>query len=976
MRAFKALRGIDSAVWNAITGPAEMTHMSPTADPTEQEEDLGRLFKLRLGQRREPLKGVRSHPRYAPGMATVRAALAGSLSRSRAALVGLAMLIVLMIAPSVSAAATFTVNSSNDPGDGICDAGECTLREAIEAANATAGTDTIAFNVLGITPITIQPTSQLPDITDAAVIDGTTQPGFSGCSSGLAIEIGGSLAGSGADGLRVDRGPSTIRGLAINRFSGIPRAAIRLTGNGDPQAGHNTLECDNVGTDASGTVARGNNLGVNVESADNTIGGTNPAQRNIISGGRDAGVRIEDNGFGVETKQATRNVVEGNYIGTDVTGTVAMGNGFEGVFVNGPPANTVGGSAPGAGNVISGNAQSVAVAVGGFPDSGHDVIQGNLIGTTPDGVTPLGNEAGISSNAPNNTIGGSTAAERNVVAASEQFGVALFNARSAGTVVQGNYIGTDSTGTQALPNLLGGVWLGEAENTTVGGTAPGEGNVISGNGQLGVLVFGGEAAGNSIQGNLIGTKSDGVSPLGNALGGVRLRERFPHNNTIGGSASGAGNTIAFNGGSGIQADAGGFFTEAGCCNAIEANSIYANAGLGIDLGGTGVTPNDPGDADTGPNELQNFPELTSATSSGGGTTVQGMLNSTAKTTFRIEFFSSPSCDPSGFGEGKNFLGSQSVTTDAGGNATFTATVPTGTSPGESVTATATDPAGNTSEFSSCRGANAVSPTSLTTSLSGGGQSGEQITVKEGTAVTDQATLNGKNATTATGTVTYNVYSDSTCKTQVASAGTVMVSQGKVPASEAETLPQGTYYWQAAYSGDTANGASKSECGVEIEKVTESPKCQASPPKVNVRWHYSAEGSAGSWSVTREATCGKTLTMGPQAMEGALKVTPGKKIKAGYDFALPSNTKPWTVLFSEGKVVFKVQCVSGAKPSEPTFTVTLPDQSYAVTNANWYPSGNQSSPLVYQGEREVPALCGKGQLNLKEGGTFSTMMTLH
>jgi hypothetical protein len=119
-----------------------------------------------------------------------------------------------------------------------------------------------------------------------------------------------------------------------------------------------------------------------------------------------------------------------------------------------------------------------------------------------------------------------------------------------------------------------------------------------------------------------------------------------------------------------------------------------------------------------------------------------------------------------------------------------------------------------------------------------------------------------------------------------------------------------------------------------------------------------------------------LTMGPQAMEGSLKVSPGKKIKAGYDFSLPSNKKPFTVSFSEGRVVFKVQCASGANPSEPSFTVNFPNQSYKVTGAEWSPSRSQSNPLVCQGEREVPTLCGTGQqLSLKEGGTFSTFMRL-
>jgi 6-phosphogluconolactonase len=152
-------------------------------------------------------------------------------------------------------------------------------------------------------------------------------------------------------------------------------------------------------------------------------------------------------------------------------------------------------------------------------------------------------------------------------------------------------------------------------------------------------------------------------------------------------------------------------------------------------------------------------------------------------------------------------------------------------------------------------------------------------------------------------------------------------------------------------------------------------CPASPPSVNVRWHYSANGGAGSWSGTGGAKCGKTITLGPQAMEGDLRVIPGATIKAGYDFTLPGNNKPWTVSFTEGKVVFAVRCVSGATPSAPTFTLTLPAQNYSVNNSNWYPSGERSSSLTYQGAIAAPNLCGGGQLSLKEGGTFSASMTI-
>jgi hypothetical protein len=152
-------------------------------------------------------------------------------------------------------------------------------------------------------------------------------------------------------------------------------------------------------------------------------------------------------------------------------------------------------------------------------------------------------------------------------------------------------------------------------------------------------------------------------------------------------------------------------------------------------------------------------------------------------------------------------------------------------------------------------------------------------------------------------------------------------------------------------------------------------CPATPPKVNVRWHYSANGTSGSWSGTKTAPCGATSTLGPQAMEGNLKVDPGTLIKAGYSFTLPGNHNPWTVSFTAGQVVFGVHCVSGATPSQPTFTITLPNQSYSVIDSAWYPSGSQSSPLVYQGSAPAPDLCGGGMLRLDQGGTFSAFLSI-
>src|SRR5207244_1235078 len=162
-----------------------------------------------------------------------------------------------------------------------------------------------------------------------------------------------------------------------------------------------------------------------------------------------------------------------------------------------------------------------------------------------------------------------------------------------------------------------------------------------------------------------------------------------------------GNTIAFNNGSGVVVSSNGSAVN----NLIRSNSIYSNNRLGIDLSvssdpSNGVTPNDAGDGDSGPNGLQNYPVLTGVSAApGGGTIVTGTLNSGANKTYTIEFFSSPTADPSTFGEGALSLGTISVTTDAAGNAVFSTTLAAGVAGGSVITATATDPSNNTSEFS-------------------------------------------------------------------------------------------------------------------------------------------------------------------------------------------------------------------------------------------------------------------------------------
>ena len=193
---------------------------------------------------------------------------------------------------------------------------------------------------------------------------------------------------------------------------------------------------------------------------------------------------------------------------------------------------------------------------------------------------------------------------------------------------------------------------------------------------------------------------------------------------------GEGNTIAFNGGPGILAD----FSASYAGWTIRGNSIHSNAGLGFDLEAGGVDPNDIGDADDGPNRLQNFPIVSSVTDMGGSTRIQGILHSTPSTTFDLDFYANPACSnfPREFLEGESYIGSSQVTTDGSGKFEFDVTLPVTVEAGARITATATDPAGNTSEFSQ-RIIFSISPTS------GPDSGGTAITVS-GTDFADPTTL--------------------------------------------------------------------------------------------------------------------------------------------------------------------------------------------------------------------------------------------
>jgi hypothetical protein len=397
----------------------------------------------------------------------------------------------------------------------------------------------------------------------------------------------------------------------------------------------------------------------------------------------------------VEIQSGSNNRVEGNFMGTDPTGTQRLVDSGGEVVIGSAPSARVGGSTAAARNLIT--ACGVAVHATGANDGA--LIEGNVIGIAASGDVLLTPPCG-STTFPIVIDGPNGQAVRNVIAGGAN---GIFLQGTSGKSARGNYLGTDATGTVVLGLSQSAMDI-SGTNHTIGGPNPGDGNVLAGASFYQGLALGG--SGHVVQGNFIGTDVTGTLELGNHRVGISA---FGTDLTIGGVQPGQGNTIAFNG----PLFGSGGVSVSGQRVRIRGNRIYGNFsttasnGLGIDLstgGNDGVTPNDPGDADTGPNGHQNFPLLISAgptLGEGTGTHVVGALNSAASTTFDIDFYSNPPCAsrPQEYLEGQDYIGSTQVTTDGSGNADIDVTLPVTVEAGARISATATDPDGNTSEFS-------------------------------------------------------------------------------------------------------------------------------------------------------------------------------------------------------------------------------------------------------------------------------------
>ncbi len=713
----------------------------------------------------------------------------------------ISFLVLLIWCSSTVYGATYTVTNTNNAGAG-------SFRQAILDANSNAGADVIEFNIPAAGVQTIALSSLLPTITGSVTIDGRMQGGI-GYTGAPLIVINGSGFTPRDNGLYLNATNCVVRGFIIQGFD----VGIRI------EQANNEVYGNYIGTNAAGIAAAGNSKGIYISSSANTIGGGNATMRNIISGNAGFGIHLYSSGatdnkiqgnfvgtnvsgtaalanasFGIALENSSsnfigtnsngiddategnlvsgnnnhgillvsnsnNNTIAGNMIGTNIGGTAKIGNTFYGIVISGSNSNQIGGGLAVQRNIISGNRYGVYIdnnssytkiqgnyigtditgtaalgntyygiytvnityttfgtdadgvndategnlisgngftAIHLFRNCNYNTIAGNLMGTDKNGTSVIRN--GLSNlylnEANNNQIGGGLAVQRNVISNSAVHGIYIENSALTNKI-QGNYIGTDITGTIDLGNLQHGIWMfNNLSNVIVGTDGDGindaaEGNLISGNNIHGIYLEG-YANSNTIAGNKIGTDISGTGVLPNSNCGIYIKTSS--NNLIGGTGIYSANIIAFNTQKGVS-------IESGTQNALRRNMIYSNGGMAIDLGNNGVTVNDTDDADAGANNLQNFPVINSHEWTPSSVRLIGVLNSEANKTYTIEFFYSPTLGPSSTGAAMNYLATTTVVTDALGSAGFDVTFATAVPVGYFITSTATDPSNNTSELS-------------------------------------------------------------------------------------------------------------------------------------------------------------------------------------------------------------------------------------------------------------------------------------
>ena len=393
-----------------------------------------------------------------------------------------------------------------------------------------------------------------------------------------------------------------------------------------------------------------------------------------------------------------------------------------------------GSSAPGTGLDLNGPSTSGSVVQGlvvsrfstGIEVDNSDgvVVRGNFLGTDPTGLLSRPNDSGVQCGANTTLIGGTSPGDRNLV-----------SGNTAGTFSGAILLNGLATNAKVQGNLIGtdatglhalpnvGGLAAYGTGNTIGGAAAGAANVVSGNSLYGMWIEGSIV----IQGNLVGVAADGLSPLDNAADGIVIHES--NDSVVGGLAAGEGNEIAYNGNHGID--------NQGVRNVMRGNSLHDNGFLGINnyTGNNSPKPNDPGDGDAGSNNLQNFPIVQAVVHLAASTEIVGKLDSTPSTTFELDFYASAACSnfPREFLEGESYIGSTELSTDDTGHVTFASTFPVVTEDGARISITATDPDGNTSEFSQ------RIVFAMTSSVSGPASGGTGIAVS-GTDFADPTTM--------------------------------------------------------------------------------------------------------------------------------------------------------------------------------------------------------------------------------------------
>lgn len=578
------------------------------------------------------------------------------------------------------------VNSIGDEPDSadnsVCETetgnGVCTLRAAIEHANylqSTTGT-MITFNIdhnIPTAPTTISIGSALPALQ---VVSTTIQ--------GPNLRDGSVLVLDGSEGtyhgLDIRANNCTIKKLTIANFSGDESYGISIGSNSIAPVTGALIVGNIIGNMVPMSITdRYNYGGIKLENTHSSvIGGDTTADRNVVSGNSEYGVYITD---------SASNVVKGNYIGLKADGSTELGNRC-GVFVSDSNGNTIGGTFAGRRNVISGNDYGI------FIQGDSNVAQGNYIGTDASGMVAVPNQFGVivgsyETNYTANQIGGSEPGEGNLISGNQLYGIYLNY--SSQTTIQGNTIGLNADKTAALPNVFGIMALSSG-NDLIGGSVSGAGNVIAGNAGYGILLTDGVST--SIKGNFIGVNSSGqVFP--NGYDGIGVEDTA--GTIIGGINESDQNTIAYNGRNGITIAAG--YAK------VMGNKIHDNNELGIDVLTTeaqwGVTPNDPDESDN----IQNFPVITNVSfPSAGRVLLEAEVPTLVNEELDVSFFASNTCDPSGYGEGQVYLG----TTEAvavGGLAEIEINLPL---PGAYLyfTAIAWGASNSQSEFSACYSASA------------------------------------------------------------------------------------------------------------------------------------------------------------------------------------------------------------------------------------------------------------------------------